>query len=269
VTGLHTLYAEGKLPMKYDSDGNVVAYNKKRETRDFGGKTYLLEEAFEPADFAWIKASKADKMGNCVFKGTSYNFNALMASASTKMQPDSMLIITEMSKTVIVEAEEIVEIGGIQPEHIHLPGLYVNRLFKGAKYEHKIEVLKNAEHETEKSAEQAERSEDPRELIAHIAAQEFESGMNCNLGVGIPTMAAGFAASMGIHVFLQSENGMTGCGPYPEKRKEDSDWINAGKESVTPLPGASTFGSDESFGQIRGGHLDMTVLGVCDKIVQS
>jgi len=80
VTGLHTLYAEGKLPTKYDSDGNVVTYNKKRETRDFAGKTYLLEEAFEMADFAWIKASKADKMGNCVFKGTSYNFNALVAS---------------------------------------------------------------------------------------------------------------------------------------------------------------------------------------------
>ena len=174
-----------------------------------------------------------------------------------------------MSKIVIVEAEEIVEIGEILPEHVHLPGLYVNRLFKGAKYEHKIEVLKNVEHETAKSAEQAEKSDDPRELIAHIAAQEFEPGMNCNLGVGIPTMAAGFAASMGIHVFLQSENGMTGCGPYPEKGKEDSDWINAGKESVTPLPGASTFGSDESFGQIRGGHLDLTVLGVCDLSGQS
>lgn len=80
VTGLHTLFAEGKLPVKYKSDGSVAVYNKKRETREFGGKTYLLEEAFEMADFAWIKATKADKMGNCVFRGTSYNFNAIMAS---------------------------------------------------------------------------------------------------------------------------------------------------------------------------------------------
>ena len=66
--------------MKYNPDGSIAAYNKKRETREFRGKTYLLEEAFEMADFAWIKATKADKMGNCIFKGTSYNFNAIMAS---------------------------------------------------------------------------------------------------------------------------------------------------------------------------------------------
>jgi 3-oxoacid CoA-transferase len=95
VTGLHTLFAEGKLPIKYNSDGSVAAYNKKRETREFGGKTYLLEEAFEMADFAWIKATKADKMGNCVFKGTSYNFNALMASRSSFVLPSAVLIISQ------------------------------------------------------------------------------------------------------------------------------------------------------------------------------
>lgn len=148
---------------------------------------------------------------------------------------------------------------------MHLPGLYVNRLFKGEKYEHKIEVLKFSEDNSSKSNPNTpKQTQDPRELIAQIAAQEFKTGMNCNLGVGIPTMAAGFAASMGVHVFLQSENGMIGCGPYPEKGKENSDWINAGKESVTALPGASTFGSDESFGQIRGGHLDMAVLGALE-----
>jgi len=78
----------------------------------------------------------------------------------------------------------------------------------------------------------------------------------------MPTLAAGFAAAQGIHVFLQSENGMNGVGDSPKKDKVDSDWINAGKETILPVLGASTFGSDESFGQIRGGHLDMTVLGV-------
>ena len=138
----------------------------------------------------------------------------------------------------------------------------MNRLFKGKKYEHKIEILKNLENTPSKSFGGTTNSESPRRLIAQIAAQEFKAGMNCNLGVGIPTMAAEFAADMGIQVFLQSENGLIGCGPYPEQGKEDSDWINAGKETVTALRGASTFGSDESFGQIRGGHLDMTVLGV-------
>ena len=175
------------------------------------------------------------------------------------------MISIEAARITIVEAEEIVEIGEIKPEEVHLPGLYVNRLFKGEKYAHKIEVLKFSDKDSsKKDSKGAKKAQDPRELIAQIAAQEFKTGMNCNLGVGIPTMAAGFAASMGIHVFLQSENGMTGCGPYPEKGKEDSDWINAGKESVTPLLGASTFGSDESFGQIRGGHLDMTVLGALE-----
>jgi 3-oxoacid CoA-transferase len=81
------LYADGKLPTKFNSDGSVASYNQKRETRDFGGKTYLLEESFEMAEFAWIEASKADKMGNCVFKGMSYNFNALMASKCSPRNP--------------------------------------------------------------------------------------------------------------------------------------------------------------------------------------
>lgn len=80
----------------------------------------------------------------------------------------------------------------------------------------------------------------------------------------MPTLAAGFAAAQGTHVFLQSENGMNGVGDSPKKNEVDSDWINAGKETVLPVPGASTFGSDESFGQIRGGHLDMTVLGALE-----
>jgi 3-oxoacid CoA-transferase len=80
ATGLNTLYAEGQLPTKYNRDGSVASYNKKRYVQIFGKRQYLLEESFDMADFAWIKASKADKMGNCTFKGTSYNFNGIMAS---------------------------------------------------------------------------------------------------------------------------------------------------------------------------------------------
>lgn len=185
-------------------------------------------------------------MGNCVFHGTGQNFNPLMAKAA---------------HCTIVEAEEIVEVGEIKPEEIHLPGLYVNRLFKGAKYEHKVEILKVAEDSENK---EDMKPTDARSTIAARAAKELKPGMNVNLGVGMPTLAAGFAAAQGTHVFLQSENGMNGVGDSPKKNEVDSDWINAGKETVLPVPGASTFGSDESFGQIRGGHLDMTVLGALE-----
>lgn len=171
--------------------------------------------------------------------------------------------MAKASHCTIVEAEEIVEIGEIPPEEVHLPGLYVNRLFKGAEYKHKVEVLKVAEEDETKEGDKGgdDGDEDPRHTIAKRAAQEFTSGMNCNLGVGIPTLAAAYAAKAGTHVFLQSENGMNGVGGSPHRDAVDSDWINAGKETVTPVAGASTFDSAESFGQIRGGHLDMTVLG--------
>lgn len=91
--------------------------------------------------------------------------------------------VTEAARCVIVEAEEIVEVGEIKPEEVHLPGLYVNRLFKGAKFEHKIEMLKFSEAKQDtKDDKQANKASDPRQLIAAIAAQEFTSGMNCNLG---------------------------------------------------------------------------------------
>ncbi|SMQ47188.1 unnamed protein product [Zymoseptoria tritici ST99CH_3D7] len=176
------------------------------------GKEYLLEESFEPAKFAWIKAWKADKTGNCIFKGTSFNYNRIMANAA---------------EITIVEAEEIIEIGERSPESMHLPGLNVNRLFKGEKWG-KIEVLKLDEGDDNK------KEMTTRDVIAQRAAKEF------------------------------SENGVIGVGGYPKKGEESSDCINAGKESILPIPGASTFGSDVSFGQIRGGHLDMTVLGALE-----
>lgn len=217
------------------SAGTVLAQG--RETRVING----VEQVFVPglwADVALIRAYRADTAGNLVYRMTERNFNPLMATAAS---------------LVIAEVEEIVPVGQILPDEVVTPGLYVDYLVQA--HTTLADLGSSASIETS-----GKNVDDARMAMARRAFAELRRGDVVNLGVGIPTLVADLI-SPADGIILHTENGLLGVGPAPESGGAMEYPVNAGKQPVTALPGASYFDSASSFAMIRGGHVDVAIMG--------
>tara|TARA_E500000331_G_C17273081_1_gene720336 strand:+ start:26082 stop:27422 length:1341 start_codon:yes stop_codon:yes gene_type:complete len=207
------------------------------KSRNIDGIKCIFQKGIR-ADVALIRAWKADTAGNIFYRMTENNFNQVAATAAD---------------IVIAEVEEIVPVGSIKPEEIHTPGLFIDYLVQAK--------IREEDLGTSVSVEASDKKVDERRLkMAQSALRELHPGDVVNLGIGIPTLVADLIKPSH-EITLHSENGMLGVGPSPSKGGAMDYPVNAGKIPVTSLPGSSYFDSSSSFSMIRGGHIDVAIMG--------
>lgn len=217
------------------SAGTLIAKNS--ETKVIDGVEQVFVKSLR-ANVAFIRAWKADTAGNLQYRMTEQNFNRAMATAAD---------------LVVAEVQEIVPLGTIKPEDIHTPGCYVDYLVE--------EKLKPEDLGSSATVSSSKKVDEVRMNMAKRALAELKKGDVVNLGIGIPTLVADLITeSHGI--ILHTENGMLGVGPVPTDGGGAMDYpVNAGKIPVTALKGSSYFDSADSFAMIRGGHIDVAIMG--------
>lgn len=221
----------------YTPSGAGTPLAAGRESRIIDGRDHLFQPALR-GRVALLRAWQADTAGNLVYRMTEQNFNRAMATAAD---------------VVIVEVEEIVPVGSLAPEQIHTPGCYVDYLVQA-------HVTLAELGSSASVADSVKRVDESRMAMARAALDELRPGDVVNLGVGIPTLVADLITpELGIN--LHTENGLLGVGPEPTEGGALDYPVNASKIPVTALPGASYFDSADSFGMIRGGHVNVAVMG--------
>jgi 3-oxoacid CoA-transferase len=221
----------------YTPTGAGTVITEKQEAKIING----IEHVFVPAlraDVALLRAFRADTAGNLVYRMTERNFNPLMATAAD---------------LVIAEVEEIVPLGTLSPDEIVTPGVFVDYLVQA----HTTLEDLGSSASVQQNGKGVSES---RMNIARRAFAELKRGDVVNLGVGIPTMVADLI-SPEHGIILHTENGMLGVGPAPESGGALEYPVNASKQPVTALPGASYFDSALSFAMIRGHHVDVAIMG--------
>lgn len=246
-TGVGSFVGDGGIVNKFKKGGkDIEKVSQGKEMRVFNGQRYIMVESIK-ADYGLSKGHVADELGNVIFNKSAYNFNGDVARAA---------------KCAIVEVEEIVPAGSLDPAAIQLPQAYVHRIVKGKGYCKPVEQFTISKEGQSGGSADIFKSEEgqKKKKIAERAAQMVEPGMYINLGIGVPVLIANFIDTSR-NVTFQTENGILGVGEFPKMNNFDPDLINAGKQIVTVNPGAAYMSSCETFAMIRGSHLDITFLG--------